>query len=282
MAQGNMTALVQILAGELGVSTDVVDIVMGDTQLCPWDPGTFGSMSIAVFGPVFRRAAAEARTVLRQLAAGRLHVPEHRLQTNEGVFIDRERPSLSVSYGELANGRAIVRHLSTPPVLGDPAASPVVGQCVPRRDAMEKVTGRATYAADVRLPSMLYAALLRPPSHGARLIRVDTVKAASHPGAILVHDGDVVAALHVHPDQAQAARDQIVAEWSASDSPLDDRSIYEHLIAAAPNGQTVAERGNSADAFSRADARFEATYLNAYVAHAPMETHAALAAFDED
>ena len=55
----------------------VVDMVMGDTDLCPWDMGTFGSMSTRFFGPPLRAAAAEARSVLLQLAAERLQTPAH-------------------------------------------------------------------------------------------------------------------------------------------------------------------------------------------------------------
>ena len=51
MGQGIVTSLAQELADELDVSLDAVDMVMGDTDLCPWDMGTFGSMSTRSFGP---------------------------------------------------------------------------------------------------------------------------------------------------------------------------------------------------------------------------------------
>ncbi len=53
MGQGVITSLAQMLADELDVSLDSVDMVMGDTDLCPWDMGTFGSMSTRFFGPPF-------------------------------------------------------------------------------------------------------------------------------------------------------------------------------------------------------------------------------------
>jgi len=61
MGQGVVTSLAQMLAEELNVSLDSVDMVMGDTDLCPWDMGTFGSMTTRFFGPPLRAAAAEAR-----------------------------------------------------------------------------------------------------------------------------------------------------------------------------------------------------------------------------
>ena len=75
LGQGSKTALAQLLAEELDVALDSVDMVMGDTDVCPWDMGTFGSLSIRQFGPVLRGAAAEARAVLLQMAAERLGAP---------------------------------------------------------------------------------------------------------------------------------------------------------------------------------------------------------------
>ena len=75
MGQGIITSLAQMLADELDVPLDHVDMVMGDTDLCPWDMGTFGSMSTRFFGPPLRTAAAAARRELLQLAAEHFAVP---------------------------------------------------------------------------------------------------------------------------------------------------------------------------------------------------------------
>ena len=69
MGQGIVTSLAQMLADELDVPVDRVDMVMGDTDLCPYDMGTFGSRSTRFFGPPLREAAAMARAVLMTLAA---------------------------------------------------------------------------------------------------------------------------------------------------------------------------------------------------------------------
>lgn len=86
LGQGSKTALAQLVADELDVSFDSVDMVMGDTDLCPWDMGTFGSLTIRQFGPVLRGAAAEARAVLLQMSADYLQLPsvEH-LHVKDGV-----------------------------------------------------------------------------------------------------------------------------------------------------------------------------------------------------
>ena len=75
MGQGVMTSLAQMAAEDLGVPLDAIEMVMGDTDRCPWDMGTFGSLTTRMFGPALRAAAAEARQILLQLAAEKLGAP---------------------------------------------------------------------------------------------------------------------------------------------------------------------------------------------------------------
>ncbi len=116
LGQGSKTSLAQLLAEELDVAFDSVDMVMGDTDVCPWDMGTFGSLSIRQFGPVLRAAGAEARAVLVQLAAERLRAPADRLQVKDGVVIDASNPGARVTYAQLVEGKRIERHLEKVPV----------------------------------------------------------------------------------------------------------------------------------------------------------------------
>jgi isoquinoline 1-oxidoreductase len=109
MGQGNLTGLAQLLAEELDVSLESVDMVGGDTSLCPWDGGTWGSTSTRSFGPALRAAGAEARSVLLELAAERLRVPQDRLVAANGVIFDRQQQDKRVTYGELTQGQTIAR-----------------------------------------------------------------------------------------------------------------------------------------------------------------------------
>src|ERR1017187_1053113 len=109
MGQGPITSLPQMLAEELEVPLDSVDIVMGDTDRCPWDMGTFGSMTTRSFGPALLAAAAEARTVLMELAAEALQVPQEWLVAKDGVVFDGRNKDLRRTYGELAKGKKIER-----------------------------------------------------------------------------------------------------------------------------------------------------------------------------
>ncbi len=277
LGQGSKTALAQLLAEELDVALDSVDMVMGDTDVCPWDMGTFGSLSIRQFGPVLKGAAAEARAVLLQMASEQLGVPADRLSVNAGVVTAGQ--GKSITYSKLVGGKRIERHLEKAPVK-PVSAYKVVGQSPRRKDALEKVTGKAKYAADITLPGLLHARVLRPPAHGATLKSADTSAAEKTPGIRVVKDGDLIAVLHEHRDVADAALELIKAQFDTPAAAVDDKTIFDHLVKNAPAGRVVAESGDLAQGAKLAKDIVEQTYLNSYVAHATMETHSATASVE--
>lgn len=279
MGQGNMTALAQMLAEELDFPFDSIDMVMGDTDRCPYDMGTFGSMSIRMLGPVVRAAGAEARAVLLQMAAEQFQAPAERLQARAGVITDPVAPNKRVTYAQLVQGKRIERHLQNVPVK-PVAAFAVIGKSPRRKDALEKVTGKAKYAGDFTLPGMLHARILRPPAHGATLKNVDSSAAEKVPGARVVRDGDLIAVLHERPDLAEQALGLIKAQFDRPHTGLDDKNIFDHLLKTAPQPQVVGQGGSIAEGEKLAAVIVDETYLNSYVAHAPMETHTAVASIE--
>ncbi|MCX8036068.1 MAG: molybdopterin-dependent oxidoreductase [Candidatus Sumerlaeia bacterium] len=282
MGQGPITSLAQMLADELDVTMDVVDMVMGDTDRCPWDMGTFGSMTTRFFGPPLRAAGAEARRVLMELASESLKVPVENLATRNGVVYEKGREKNQVSYGQLAKGKTIERRLKVKPETKSVAEFQIIGKSYTRTDALEKVTGRAKFAGDLREEGMLYARLLRPPAHGAKLKSADTSDAEKIEGVKVVRDGDMIAVLHPLPDMAQKALEAIKAEFDVPAPRVNDKTIFDHLVKNAGQGKPVRQGGNLAEGEKLAKTLVEATYLNSYVAHAPMEPHTALARMDGD
>ena len=275
LGQGAMTVLAQILAEELDVAYDQVDTVLGDTALCPYDMGTFGSMNVRNFGPALRGAGAEARAILLQMAGEQWQAPAARLQVKAGVVTDPGTPGKSVTYGQLVQGKRIERHMegvATKPV----AAYTIAGHAVPRKDALDKVTGKAQYAGDFAFPGMLHARMVRPPAHGAKFQDADT-SAAEKAGARVVRDGELIAVLHQRPDLADRALELVKARFQRPDPTTDDKTIFEHLLKTAPPMQNAGSSGDLAEGEKASAAIVEETYLNSYVAHAPMETHSATA-----
>ena len=281
LGQGVMTELAQALAEELDVSFDSIDVVLGDTGLCPNDGGTYGSMTTPLLVPAVRRAGAEARAVLLELAAEKLAVPVERLQVGDGVVTGPGQPAATVTYAQLVEGKRIERRLANVSV--KPAAAfQVIGKSPRRKDGLEKVTGRAKYCGDMIFPGLLHAAILRPPAHGAKLKSADTSAAEKVAGAQVIRDSGTVAVLHERPDIARQALALVKAEFENPPEGPDDRTIFDHIRKTAPPPRLVGAAGDLAEGERLAAGGIvESVYLNGYVAHAAMETHSATARFED-
>ena len=254
-----------------------VEMVMGDTERCPWDMGTFGSLTTRMFGPYLRAAAAEARAVMLRLASEKLGVPRAKLAVADGVVSIAGDPSRKVTYGELAQGRRILRTVGDAAVLRKASELTVMGTSPQRFDAHAKVTGSAQYAGDIRLPGMLAACVLRPPAHGAKLTKLDTAAAAKLPGVTVVNENGLVAVLHADPEAAANALGRIEAKWDTPAPAFDTETVFDHLLKACPAPQVLTARGDVAAARGAATRVFASTFHKGYVAHAPIEPHTAVA-----
>ena len=277
MGQGVVTSLAQMAADELAVPLDSIDMVMGDTALCPFDMGTYGSMSTRFFGPALRAAAAEAKAVLLTLASERLKAPTEALKVEDGVvFLSSDRTT-RVTFGQLANGQKIVRTLDGKAATKAVSEFRVMGGPEKRRDARAKVTGKAQFAGDVRQPGMLYAKILRPPAHGAALKSVDASAAARLPGVVVVNEGGMVAVLAPDPEEAEKALALVKADFDMPGPAFDDKTVFAHLLSVAGEGEEREKKGDLAEGEKKSISLFEGKYVNGYGAHAPIETHTALA-----
>ena len=282
MGQGVITSLAQMLADELDVGLDSVKMVMGDTDLCPWDMGTFGSMSTRFFGPPLRAAGAEGRQVLLELASEHLNKPIDQLMTENGAVYDKSNKKNKITYAALAKGKTIERHASGKVPVKTPDQFKIMGKPFLHQDAYEKVTGRAKYAGDIQLPGMLYGRILRPPSHASKRISVDLSAARQIEGVQIIEDGDMIAVLHKYPDVAEDALSKIKAEYETPESDLNEDTIFDHLLDVAPEGETIAKSGDIQKGREESGTVFEKTYLDGYKAHAPMEPHTATASVEGD
>ena len=282
LGQGIITSLAQMLAEELEVPFNSVSMVLGDTKLCPWDGGTNGSRSIKYFGPALRAAGAEAREVMIQMAAEYLKLPPERLIAKDGTISDKSDPKNKVAYGFLAQGKIIERHLQKKPPLKSPTDFKVCGKPLPRADFREKVTGGAQFAGDIRLPKMMYGKVLRPPGHGAKLKNVDLSAAKMNKDAIVLQEGDFIAVVHPLPDMAENTLSLIKAEYELPEATVDDRNIYERILNTTARDNIIEQKGDLDLGRKLAVQQFEESYFTPYIAHAPTETHSAIADVRED
>ncbi len=151
-----------------------------------------------------------------------------------------------------------------------------VGTSVSREDGLDKVTGAAKFAGDMRPAGTVYGKVLKPPAHGAKLKSADTSGVSEIKGAEVVREGDFIAVVHAHQDMAEKALAKIKAEFDIPKATVDDTTIFDHLLKVAEEGEDVAHEGDVKAGEAKAAEVFDQTYLNSYVAHAPMEPHTAV------
>ena len=280
MGQGVNTSLAQMMAEELDIAVESIDMVMGDTDLCPYDRGTWGSQTTRFFGPALRNAAAEARAVLMEMASEELEVPLDKLKVENGIVFHASNNKTRISYAELTRGKKIMKTLKGKPKLKTPAEFKIIGKPHLRQDGKLKVTGQAKYAADIRLPGLRYARIVRPPSHGAKITSVDTSAVDNIEGIDIIRDGDFVALLHQSPDVVEKAISKVKATFDTQEIDVDDKTIFDYLVKKAPEGEDVDKGGDIGMGEKQSRTIVESEYLDGYVAHAPMEPHAATAVME--
>ena len=281
MGQGIITSLPQMMADELNVPVEKVKIIMGDTDICPWDQGTWGSQSTRIFGQLMRTATAEAKGALMELGSAKLAVPVSQLIVKDGVVTDTQDSKKTVSYGQLAQGKRIEKFLDVKPSMEDYTKYKEIGKSYNRKDSHLKVTGEAKYSGDVKLPGMVFARILRPPSHAAKLTSVDYSAAEKIAGTKVIRDGDFIAVLNESRDKADEAIVKIKAEYSFKELPVNDKTIYEYMVKADSTVTSVKSTGDVDAGQKLCDKVFDSEYHDPYVAHVAMETHTALAQLED-
>jgi len=282
MGQGAITSLPQMMADELNVPLEKVKMVMGDTDLCPYDAGTWGSQTTQTFGPAMRAAAAEARSVLTDLAATKLGVPAAQLDVRDGLIVDTKNPKNSVSYASLAKGKKIERFLDVKPPAEEYTKFTYVGKSYKHSDARLKVTGQAKYTGDLKLPGMVFARILRPPSHGAKLSSVDVSGAEAIKGTQVVRDGDFIAVLNENRDLADEAVVKIKAEYTFNELKVNDKNLYDRMVGADSRANVMRTNGDMEAGSQLSDKIIESEFHDPYLAHTSIETHTALAKLEGD
>jgi nicotinate dehydrogenase subunit B len=282
MGQGIITSLAQEMADAMNVPFENVKMIMGDTDLCPWDAGTWGSLTTRAFGPHMLAAAAEARGVLLDLASSKIGVPVSQLEVKDGVIIDTKNNKNSVSYSQLTKGKRIEKFLDVKPLPEDYTKFTYIGKSYNHADAVVKVTGQAKYTGDLKLPGMLFARILRPPSHGAKMTSVDYSEAEKVAGTKVIRDGDMIAVLNENHDLADMALAKIKAEYSFNEMPVNNQNMYEWYVKSNTRSEVVRSEGDLETGQKLSDKIFESEFHDPYLAHSPIETHTALAHLEGD
>ncbi len=281
MGQGVITSLAQVLAEELEISIYSIDMIMGDTELCPYDKGTWGSLTTRFADPVLRAAAAEAREVLKGLAADHFEISSELLEASDGTVFVKNNASKKITYADLTKGKKIVKTLKEKPEIKKSKDFKIIGKSVISLDAESKVTGRAKYSGDIKLPGMVHATIVRPEIFGSKKLNIDSSPLSEFEGVVLVEDGDLVAVAHTDPEIAYKASKKVKVSWEAPESRADSESIFQYFEDNIKDNKVFEEEGSLSAGREASETIVEASYYDGYKAHASIETHTATCYFKD-
>src|SRR5438309_1231760 len=144
--QNIRTSLSQAVADELHVPAASITLTMGDTDLTPFDMGTFGSRTTPTMAPQLRKAAAAARAALIDLAAQQLNVDPGSVRIVDARFVNHDK-SKSLSFGDVARGKQLVKVIPDNVETTAPKDWTIAGTSTPKVQARDFVTGKHQYTS---------------------------------------------------------------------------------------------------------------------------------------
>ncbi|HET7206449.1 MAG TPA: xanthine dehydrogenase family protein molybdopterin-binding subunit [Terriglobales bacterium] len=270
MGQGVRTALPMILAEELEADLNQITIEQAGASTLFGDQTTGGSASVRTTWDPMRKAGAAAREMLISAAALRWGVPRSACKAEHGA-VSHTGSNRKLTYGELANDASALPIPSDPP-LKQAKDYKLVGTRLPRVDTEVKVTGRAEYGIDFRLPNMKYAMLARCTVCGGKVGTFDDKEARKVPGVSYVGKVNDAAVVVVADSVwgAMEGKRVLNVNWEeGANKDLTSSLITNGLKeAASKKGVALYATGDVSKVSGR---RVEAVYELPFMAHAPME-----------
>jgi isoquinoline 1-oxidoreductase len=286
IGQNIRTSLTQVVSDELRVPMASITFVMADTDLTPFDQGTFGSRTTPAMAPILARAAATARELLLDRAAEKLQAPRNTVTADGGRI--RSAGGRTVTYAELiASGDLKGVVASTAAVAPKPEWT-LRGTAVKKVNGVDIVTGGHTFTPDLVRPGMVHGRVLRPDAYGAKLKSVDGAAARALAGVQVVVDGDFAGVVAPDARVLERAVDLVKCQWTPAPVQPDSTSIYQHLKATATasaaggRGGGPRQTGDVVAARAAAAVTLSASYRIPYIAHVPLEPRAAVAEWTGD
>ena len=278
MGQGVMTAMPMLLAEELDVDWNNVTTEWVGADARYGNPGfggaqtTAGSNSTRGMWKILRQAGASARAMLISAAAKDWGVADSACSTDKGVVI-HQASGRRATYASLVDKAAALPVPANAP-MKDPKAFTLLGQDVPRLDIPAKVNGSAQFGADVKLPGMLVARVVRSPVFGGKVASFNADKAKAVPG--VKHVVQISTGVAVVADGYWAASNGAKAlQVTWDEGPLANLSSAEitkrYADLASKPGVNARNDGNFDTAFAGGAKKFERVFEAPYLAHACME-----------
>jgi len=290
MGQGLDVAVAQIVAEEMDLGADKVQVVMGDTATSCNQGGASGSTGVSNGARLLRRAAAEARRVLGERAAEKVGTP---VSVDDGMVTG---PNGKTSYAELVGGRYFHHQVEWNKQVGNPmdikvpakpkapAEYKVVGKPAPRRDVAWKVYGTDGFVTDVRRKGMLHARVIRPPRAACKVKSVDAGSIKGIRGARVIREKDFVAVVAPKEWDAVRAARALRVEWDFLEAPFPPMAELHQYIRGAQvvKREEPVKKGDVAAALAAPGNKLvQAEYEWPFQSHASMGPACAVAEIDK-
>jgi len=280
--QGLEVSIAQMVAEELDVAFAQVRMVISDTSRTVNMGGASGALGVSRSGMQLRSCAAEARRLLVEMAAKALAFPPEQLTVSDGVVHAISDPARKISYTDLIGGKYFASHVEWNGKLGNELTvsghAPlkphtqfkVIGQSIRRKDLPKKVFAQLDMVADMRLPGMLHARMIRPTVAGAVPVSVDASSISDIPGAQAVWIKNFLAVVAPKEWNAIRAAQKLKVTWSESqpDFPGHEK-LHDHIRKAPVIRRVIqAENGNVDEGLKQAVRIIEGEYEYPTQSHA--------------
>src|SRR5215510_13683729 len=275
LGQGIKTALLQVAAEELNVEPGQIEFITADTARTPNEGYTAGSQSMQDSATAIRHAAAQTRELLLAAAATRFGVAAEQLTAKDAMISTAD--GRSVSYRDLASADFLHVEAQPQSKLRDPGSYRFIGRPLARVDIPAKMTGAPAYVHDLRLPGMVHARVVRPPSYGARLSSVDVSPVERMPGVLkVVRDGQFLAVAAEREYAAVRAMSALAlaSQWDEKKTLPDPSRLYDWVLRAPSKEFVIHEVHGAAQG---GDRRLEAVYHRPYQLHGSIGPSCAVA-----
>ncbi|HEU5165346.1 MAG TPA: xanthine dehydrogenase family protein molybdopterin-binding subunit [Chitinophagaceae bacterium] len=281
MGQGSFQAVPQMIAEELEVSLDNVNI-----GFAPGHQSKFGSQSTGGSSTVrgayktLLRTGATAREMLIEAAAKKWNVNKNECYAENG-FVIHKPSGKKLGYGELVEDASKL----TPPKdvkLKRREAYKIVGKPLARQDNPNKINGKAQFGLDVKIPGMMYAVVERSPRFRGKVKSFDDIAAKKIPGVknvvkvsrpVFAYEFEGVAVVADSLWAAIEGRKALKVEWDdAGFEHLSTEQLYARMKEDLKK-PILSQRtgGNAEAAFQKSDKKVEAIYETPYESHSCME-----------
>lgn len=290
LGTGIQTALSQIVADELDVRVDQVEMILGHTDASPNQGPTIASASIQISAVPLRKAAAQARQILLQRQADIWDVTPQEIEIKDGVLSGPK--ALKSTYWDLVKGQQLRAYLDDSMATKAVSALRLVGGSSPRVDIPAKALGNFTYVHDIKVPNMWHARMVHPPYTGRdsgdfiahSLISVDEQSIKHISADIKVFtQGDFIGVIAKREEHAIQAARQLKVKWKPI-PPLPDLVHLKQAIESQPMTSRVLKDTTDTNLTPSTDdlIALERNYVWPYQMHASIGPSCAVAIYDPE